>query len=132
MRKLVSALTLAALAAVALLTAPAAFAGPSVAETVHVQWTPPTTNLDGTALTSALTYNVYGAPSASGTWSKVDAGVSASPVSFTAPAGDTCFAVTAVEQVSGNPVEGNPSAPACLVLPGTPSGVTVTVTVTIS
>ena len=134
MRK--SVLTLlasAALLCAALVTTPFAFAaGPTVSQTVHVSFTPPTTTTDGSAISGALTYNVYGATSATGTWAKVDSGATASPVSFTAPAGDTCFAVTAVEQDNGSPVESAPSPATCLTIPGAPTGVTVTVSITIT
>ena len=110
----------------------AAAAGPTVSETVNVAWTAPTTNTDGSAISGTLAYNVYGAASASATtWTKVVSGATASPSSFTAPAGDTCFAVTAVETEGGSPVESAPSAPACLLIPNAPGSIKVTVTVTV-
>lgn len=76
-------------------------AGPSAA----LAWVAPTTNTDGTAITVALTYNVYQGSAVSAAActlgsTPVQTGVSGTSLTITAGLADgttACFAVTAVE-----------------------------------
>lgn len=104
--------------------------GPTV--TATISYTAPTLNTDGSAISGAITYNIYAA--AQGTTPvQVATGVSANPEIYVAalttiPYGTTeCFAVTSV----ANGVESALSSPlACKTFaaptPGSPTNVTVT------
>jgi hypothetical protein len=104
----------------ALLAASQAFAA-----TATVSWIAPTTNTNGTAISGALTYNVYQNAV------KVQSGVAGLTATVTTglTAGSTqCFSVSAVE--AG--VEGAQSLPSCVTLqaltPNAPTVPTVTIT----
>lgn len=94
-----------------------------------VAWTAPTANTDGSALTGALTYNLY--QGAAGAMVSVQTGLTTVSATVTKglTAGSTqCFAITAVE----NGVESLQSLPACVTLqaltPTAPGIPTVTIT----
>lgn len=94
-----------------------------------IAWTAPTANSDGSALTGALTYNLYQGPD--GALVSVQTGLTGLTATVTTglTAGSTqCFAVTAVE----NGVESAPSLESCVTLPvlapAAPGLPTVTVT----
>jgi hypothetical protein len=95
------------------------------AATATVSWSAPSTNTDGSAISGALTYNVYQNAV------KVQSGVAGTSATVTSglTAGSTqCFTVSAIE--SG--VEGAQSLPACVTLqaltPNAPALPTVTIT----
>lgn len=104
------------------------FALPSLAIAAGaVSWTPPTTNTDGTAITGAITYNLY--QGLAGALVKVQSGLSGVSVTVTAglTVGTTqCFSVTAVVAAQ----ESGQSTPACILIPlpkpNAPSAVTIT------
>lgn len=94
-----------------------------------VSWTAVTTNVDGSAVTPPITYNLY--QGLTGALTKVQSGLTVLSVVVTTgltPGTTQCWAVTAVE--SG--VESVQSNQACgaipLATPGSPSQVTVVIT----
>lgn len=115
MRKLVLALFAAVVAA---LVFPAVAAAGNQA---ILSWTAPTTNTDGTAITGAVTYNVYQGTATALATAAVQTGLTATSVTVTAGLTDgatVCWAVTAV----AGGIESAQSATACKTFPaGTPN-----------
>lgn len=103
------------------------FALAQTSVTARLNWTAPTVHTDNSPISGALTYNVYqGAKGA--TKPKVSSAIVGVSTQLTAAPG-ACFQVSAVE---GN-IESSLSSEACLPLPpNAPSGVTVTVVVTVT
>jgi len=101
---------------IALMLPFSAFAG-----TATLNWTAPTTNTDGSPITGALTYRVYGALQGS---TKALIGTGISPYVHTqVPTGTFCYAVTAV--VAG--IESAQTPEVCRVIPApTPNPPTIT------
>lgn len=92
-----------------------------------VSWAAPTTNVDGSAITSTLTYNIY--QGLAGALVKVQSGVPGT-AAVTITAGLTagtnqCFTVSAIE----NGVEGAQSNALCLLIPKAVPGVPTQVTI---
>lgn len=97
-----------------------------VAQTATVTIKPPTTNTDGSAITGAITYNIYQGPKA-GPFTKTVAGTATTVNTIASLTAGTCFEASAI--VGGT--ESGPSAITCLLQPNSP-GITVTLNVTIS
>ena len=98
---------------------------------VVLDWTPPTLNSDGSAITGALTYNLYQGPKA-GPFVKVGNGVAGVTSTITTLAAGNCFQITAVEQITPTSTsEGLPSGVVCAIQPGVPGGLSISVTVKI-
>lgn len=118
MRKLFGALAL-------MLAAGVAFAATSAS----ISWTGPTLNTDGSAITGAVTYNLYtGAQGVAPEVTSVQKGITTPSATVTTglTAGATvCFAVSAV--VGG--VEGAQTAPSCVAVPLPTPGVPTQVTI---
>lgn len=102
-------------------------AGPSV----NITWAAPTANADGTAITGALTYQLYSG--ASGAEVKTGTPVSASPYVLSAgltPGKSICVQLTAI----ANGVESDKTPEACATVPfpkpKSPTTVTVTIKLT--
>jgi len=97
---------------------------------VTLRWTAPIKRSDGSAITGALTYNLYEVTSTSG--SLLQSGITTtSNVQQKLSSGTPCDALIAVE--AG--VESVQSAPVCVQVnapPGVPTGFTVTVTVSVT
>ena len=92
-------------------------------------WTAPTTNLDGSAITATLTYNVYQAVQGA-ILVKVQSAVATTTETLTAglTAGSIqCFAVSAI----ANGVESAQSNTACVAIPFPTPGVPTQITVVI-
>jgi hypothetical protein len=92
-------------------------------------WTAPTKNTDGTAITGAITYNVY--QGLAGALVKVGTGLTTAQDTITTgltPGTTQCFAVTAV--VAG--IESGQSATACAAIPQPTPGVPTQVIVVIT
>lgn len=97
-----------------------------VVRTATISWTAPTTNVDGSTITSAITYNLYQGAKGSATKPQVATGISAGSKIVTGlPAGEVCFEVTAVTAVGGESAHSNE---ACKTFPQ-PAPNTVTITV---
>lgn len=104
-------------------------------QTATVSWTAPTTNTNGTAIASALTYNIYSCPSgtaagaAASSCTQVTSGLTAltyTTAAFTT-AGTFNYAVTAVEAGQESAISNLVSAvvTAPPPIPGPPAGVTI-------
>ncbi len=108
---------------------------PPGTSTATLSWTPPIANTDGTPLTNLASYNVYQGPSATALTKVASVAAPASSYAVTGLApGTYTFGVTAVNSAGVESAQGNnPSAtispPA--TVPGSPSSVSVTVTVTV-
>jgi len=93
------------------------------ANTASLSWTAVTTNTDGSAVSGAVTYNVYQGASA-GALTSVQTGLTTTSATVTAGLADgatVCFAVTAV----AGGIESAQSAVACKTFPaGVPSAPT--------
>jgi hypothetical protein len=94
---------------------------------VALGWTAPTQNVDGSAISGALTYNLYQGPKA-GPFTKVGSGLAAVSTTVTSLAAGACFAVTAVETTGSESALSNT---ACALQSAAPSGMSVVVTVTV-
>ena len=80
-------------------------AGPAMASSVGLSWTPPTTNEDGTPLLDLAGYTVYGGTQPgqySRSWSVSDASAVATAVTFTATEGERWYFVITASDFSGN------------------------------
>ena len=125
-----------ALVAAALL-APTAARAQSV-ETATVQWSAPTKNTDGSAITGALTYNVYYGTTAAGPFALLGTSAGTSYTHQGVAPGTACYTVAAVESETPAPVTGAQTAPVCVTIPvptetpGVPGSVTVNVSVTVT
>ena len=109
----------------ALLASAAAFAA---APQITVSWTAPTANTDGTAITGAITYQLY--VGTSGKEAKFGNPVTSPPYIITptpAPGSQVCVQVTAI----ANGVESDRTPEACTVVPfpvpGSPTVVTIVI-----
>lgn len=101
---------------------------PGVAPTVTLTFTPPTTNTDGTAVATPLSYNLYQSTSP-GTEVKIASGLTGSPVSISTglkPNTTYYFTLTAVDK------NGAESAQTNEVCKNFPASVPGTFTITIS
>jgi hypothetical protein len=126
MRKLISIIALSLVALVA-----QAQAAPTATVALNINWTPPTLNTDGSAITGALTYNLYQGPKA-GPFVKVGNPITGTTTVVTSTTGGTCFEVTAVEALSpSGTAESLPVGPVCMIEPAAPGGASISVTVTI-
>ncbi len=113
----------------ALLCASAAAIAAAAPPQAVLSWTAPTTNADGSAITSTLTYNVYqGVQGAA--LAKVQSGIATATATITTglTAGSTqCFTVSAV----ANSLEGAQTTTACAAIPFPTPGVPTQITVII-
>lgn len=100
--------------------------GLAQASTITVNWVAPTQNVDGSAITAALTYNVLWGPSG-GPYTQIDNAVTASGVKETVDfTKGSCVVVVAVEPAPAIPSAY--SAPFCFpAQPKSPTSVTATV-----
>lgn len=129
--------TLLALVAGAALAGTVIPVGASVT-TLTVAWSPPTSNVDGSPITGAITYNAYFSFGSVCSAAPLTALMNASPIASTSylvtgvGAGLKCFAVTAVvngvesaqsAQVAVTVTQG--VAPPVIKTPSAPTGVTV-------
>jgi hypothetical protein len=116
---------------VAVLALLAVIANAQAAETAVVTWTAPTADTNGSPLPSGatLTYSVYRAATASGTFVLLASGITGLSYSDTAATGAPCYYVTATQ--SGGGVSAN-SNTACLLVPNAPGTVTVTASTTVT
>jgi predicted phage tail protein len=129
------ALLLAALV-VAALVAPAAFAtGPTciqgtsgVAPTATLTFTAPTTNTDGTAIATPLTYEIFEG-STSGGEALAAKGLAGSPITVNTGLKDGTTTYFYIEVVDANGSTSAPSNEVCKAFPaGVPNAVTITIT----
>lgn len=97
----------------------------TVTSTNTLSWVAPTTNVDGSAITGSIAYNVYQGAKG-GTFAKTASALTGTSTTVTTTAG-TCFAVTTVAEGS----ESAPSATACLLQPSGPTSTSVSVTITV-
>jgi hypothetical protein len=123
-------LLLAAFAAVITACAVIPASAQTTSTSVTVGWIAPTKNTDGSAITGTLTYNLYQGPPA-GPFVKVASGIAGTSDVVTSLSEGNCFAITAVETGTASSVESALSSTACATIPGSPSGLTITVTVTV-
>jgi hypothetical protein len=109
----------------------AAFAQ-TVTTKVNLSWTAPTANTDGSAITGALTYNVYQGPKA-GPFVAIATGATGTTTTVTTLASGNCFSVVAQEATGSTSfTDSAPSNTQCVPVPNAPGSVTVTVTVTLT
>ena len=88
------------IALLALVISPA-FAG---TQTITITWTNPTTNVDGSPLATAPTFNIYQGLSASGPWTQIDNSVSTSGVHETVDfSKGECFTLVTIEPAPAIP-----------------------------
>lgn len=113
-------------AALALVLASAVALAQTATTSATLAWTAPTANTDGSAISGALTYNVYEGPKA-GPFTKVASGLSGGTTTLTSLTAGPCFAVTTVEAASESAL----SNTVCVLEPDGPSSLTVTLTVTV-
>jgi hypothetical protein len=123
-------LLLAAFAAVITACAVIPASAQTASTSVTLSWTAPTKNTDGSAITGTLTYNLYQGPAA-GPFVKVASNITGTSDVVTSLSAGNCFAVTAVETGSATSTESALSNTSCDIVPGSPSGLTITVTVTV-
>jgi hypothetical protein len=104
-------------------------AGVASAATASLSWTPPTANVDGSAITGTITYNVYQGVQGA-TPAKVQSALTTASATVTAgltPGTTQCFTVTAVV----NGVESAQSNSGCAAVsyptPGAPTQITVVI-----
>lgn len=122
---------LTALAAIFAACAIPPAAAQTISTSVAIGWVAPTKNADGTMISGALTYNLYQGASG-GTFTKVASGLTGTSTVVTSVAAGNCFAMTTVEMIGSSSVESiSPSSPTCIAIPGAPSNVTVTLTITL-
>lgn len=102
----------------------ALFSGAALAQTLSVTWVAPTANVDGTAITAPISYNIY--TGAKGAEVKVQSGVTTAATSVAAVPGiQLCVRVTSVV----NALESAPSTEVCatkaFAVPDAPTGLAV-------
>lgn len=139
MKKILTLLLALAFGSVALAQSTGTNVNKAVGQQATLSWTAPTTNTDGSAISGALTYNVYSCPagtvagSAASACTQVAMGLATTTYTTAAftVAGTFNYAVTAVETPSG--ASGMESALSNLVTalvtapvpPNPPAGVTI-------
>lgn len=98
------------------------FLGLAQAATVTITWVAPTTNVDGSAITGALTYDILQGVSG-GPYTQIDSGVTTPGVKETIdPTKGACIVMMAVEAGVTSPY----SVPACLAeQPNAPTAIAV-------
>lgn len=95
---------------------------------ITLNWVAPTLNTDGSAITAALTYNLYSVTTTAST--SLQTGITGLTNQRTnLNAGTPCYALTAV----ANTLESAPTTPICVLVtsaPNAPTSITVTITLT--
>lgn len=102
----------------------------TVATSIALSWVAPTTNTDGTTITGTLTYALYQGTKG-GTFTQVGTGLTGTNTTVTSASAGNCFELIAVETLAGSTTASAPAGPVCAEVPGSPSGFTVTWTVTV-
>lgn len=102
----------------------------TVTTSIALSWIAPTKNTDGSAITGTLTYALYQGTSG-GTFTQVATGITGTNTTVASPAAGNCFEVIALEAVSGSTTASAPSNVACAEIPGSPTSVVITWTVTV-
>jgi hypothetical protein len=129
MKRLLILAALSLLAGVA--HAQAATPPPAVSTSVGLNWTAPTANTDASAIIGTLTYNLYQGPKA-GPFAKVASGITGTTTIVTSLSAGTCFWLSAVEAITASSTaESVPTGPVCATQPGSPGGLSISVTVKI-
>ena len=110
----------------------AAASAQTASTTVSVGWAAPTANTDGSTIASCvLSYNLYQGAKG-GTFTKVASGLTAVSTTVTSLAAGNCFAITAVEaQSGGGSIESALSPTVCALQADSPTGLSVSVTITV-
>lgn len=125
---LLVALALSSLAVAQAATLPAPVLTVKTGGSVTFNWVAPTQNTDGTAITAALTYNLYNVTTTGST--SLQSGITGlSNQRTNLNAGTPCYALTAV----ANTLESAQTNPICILVtsaPNAPTSITVTITLT--
>lgn len=109
-------------------------ASPLFAQSYTAQWTAPTKNTDGSAITQTLNYTLWQATQGS-TLAKVQTGIAGLSTTITkglTPGTTQCFAVSALNTTTGS--ESAQTTPVCIAIPqpvpSAPGGLTITLATT--
>lgn len=119
---------LSSLAVAQAVTLPAPVLSVKIGGNITLGWVAPTQNTDGSAITGALTYNLYSVTSTGST--SLQTGITGTTNQRTnLNAGTPCYSLTAVV----NGLESAPTVPVCVAVvagPNAPTSVSVTITLT--
>jgi hypothetical protein len=102
----------------------------TVTQSIQLGWTAPTKNTDGSAITGALTYTLFQGPSA-GPFVQVATGLTGITTTVTSATAGNCFALAAVEAQGATITASALSPTVCALIPSSPNGVTISVTITV-
>lgn len=102
----------------------------TVTQNIQLGWVAPTKNTDGSAITGTLSYTLFQGPSA-GPFIQVATGLSGTSTTVTSATAGNCFALAAVEAQGATTTASALSPTVCALIPSSPSGVTVTVSITV-
>jgi hypothetical protein len=102
----------------------------SVTQSIGLTWTAPTKNTDGSAITGTLTYTLFQGPTA-GPFVQVATGLSGTSSTVTSTAAGNCFALAAVETQGATSTASAPSPTVCALIPAGPSGLTISITISV-
>lgn len=102
----------------------------TVTQNIVLGWTAPTKNTDGSAISGALTYTLFQGP-ANGPFVQVATGLTGTTTTVTSASAGNCFTLAATEAQGATSTTSAPSPTVCALIPGSPSGVTISVTISV-